>query len=589
MLIKTHARATAWVGAHHRLVFAMLIALLSVFLMSSHRQFLTGDEPRYLIYAVSFIRHGHYVMPVAEWSQLSLRVSGNPSSALPSGGGGAFLMNGVYIPTLLSPVAGLLALRGLRLATFVVGIGGLFCLYQLLRKAGGPLAALASLAIAAFSLPLLPYLHLFYMETFVFALVCWAWLRLQTHVRRLSGDLLTTLIIVAIPFAHLRGAVVAALLFAGLIATLVRQRLWTRAATICALAAFSGLVFVLLNVSIYGAITGPVNTARPPLPTQWFPVLSIQLFNVRHGLFAYGPIWVLGYAGLWASLGLSSGPPGDKRLAIARQALILATAAALTGVGVNPGECWPARFWVLSVPMLSIGLCVWIDRARGVAAMACLLLLLVPTLANGVLFFRAPNSFLEDRQTSMTYDALFDRFGHFDINVLLPVENDDDANRVAAARLALGAGTFILLMALALRYRAASLPALVLLLVVIDLSRVHRVAGRVVTASQDHLQIAVSRPVRVAMLEFGHGEQVWFAPDKFERFQVEAIGRAGRTTALRDANQDLTVACHSGLRGIDITSEGRDLRAQADYRLRLLASDSLLRRLAGSLVEGKGC
>lgn len=569
------------IGRYPRLAFTILMAILSFLLLNSNRQIMTGDEPRYLIYAVSVIRHGVFTMQPSEWSRLSQSVVGYPSAALPTGAKGAFLMNGVYIPTLLSPIAGLLKLWGLRLATLLAGIGGLFCLYQLLRRTAGPLPALASLAIAAFSIPLLPYLHLFYMETFVFALVCWAWLRLQTHVRSLSGDLLTTLVIVSIPFAHLRGAVVAALLFTGLLSIVIRQRRWKRVVTICLIASTSGLAFVLLNLWIYGAVTGPVNTARPPLPTQWFPVLSMQLFNVHHGLFAYAPVWVLGYAGLWASLGLRGGPG----FPIARQALILATAAALTGVGVNPGECWPARFWVLSVPMLSVGLCVWMERARGITATACFILLLLATLTNTVFFFKSPNAFLENRQTSMTYDALFDRFGHLDANVLLPVENDDDANRIAAEELAFGTGVFILLMAFGLRYRAASIPALLLLLATIDLARVHRVRDPIVAASLHRLRIDLPRPVTVATVEIGHGEQTWFAPPDYTRFRIETLGRIGNTTSIRAADQDVSVACRSGVRAIDITTDGLDLRVQADYRLRLLATSSLLRRL----VQGGEC
>lgn len=581
MSIKQRSRISETVASYPRLAFIALMAVLGFLLLNSNQQFLTGDEPRYLIYAVSFIRHGVFVMQPSEWSLLSLHAVGHPSAALPTGAKGAFLLNGVYIPTLLSPIAGLLKLWGLRMATLLVGIGGLFCLYQLLRRVAGPLPALTSLAIAAFSIPLLPYLHLFYMETFVFALVCCAWLRLQTYARSLSGDLLTTLVIVSIPFAHLRGAVVAALLFAGLLWIVIRRKLWARATMICLLAMISGLAFVLLNLSIYGAVTGPVNTARPPLPTQWFPVLSMQLFNVHHGLFAYAPVWVLGYAGLWATLGLR-GKPG---FPIASQALILATAAALTGVGVNPGECWPARFWVLSVPMLSVGLCVWINRARGITATTCFALLLLATLTNTVFFFKSPNAFLENRQTSMTYDALFSRFGHLDANVLLPVENDDDANRIAAEELALGTGAFILLMALSLRYRAASIPALLLLLATIDLARVHLVRAPIVTASQHRLRIDLPQPVGVVTAEIGHGEQTWFVPPDFTRFRIETFGGAGNTISIRPADQDVTVACRSGVRAIDITTDGIALGEQAGYRLRLLASSSVLRRL----VRGGGC
>lgn len=104
-------------------------------------------------------------------------------------------MNGGYLPVLLSPVAGLLSLRGVRLATLAAGILGLLALWRLLRRVAGPVPALLTVAIAGSSIPLLPYLHIFYMEAFLFTAVAWSWLRLQDREHRLSGDLLAATIL----------------------------------------------------------------------------------------------------------------------------------------------------------------------------------------------------------------------------------------------------------------------------------------------------------------------------------------------------------------------------------------------------------
>src|SRR5260221_11665246 len=128
------------------------------------------------------------------------------------------------------------------------------------------------------------------------------------------------------------------------------------------------------------------------MPWDGFGVIAMQLFNVRHGLFAFAPIWLLGYAGL--CVGAAQGRT------VAWQGLGLALIAVFTSIGVNPGECWPARFWVLSMPMLAVGLCLWWQAGTGPLLRGITVALAVVTLANTAMFLRAPNAFLENRQTS---------------------------------------------------------------------------------------------------------------------------------------------------------------------------------------------
>ena len=97
---------------------------------------------------------------------------------------------------------------------------------------------MVAVGCATFSIPLSPYLHIFYMEAFLFMLVCISWGRVQDKESSFADSLLTGALIIAIPSVHMRGSVVASALYAILV--------WQ-----------------------------PVNSARPPMPSEWFSVVSI--------------------------------------------------------------------------------------------------------------------------------------------------------------------------------------------------------------------------------------------------------------------------------------------------------------------------
>ncbi|SHI96830.1 hypothetical protein SAMN02745194_01441 [Roseomonas rosea] len=565
------------------LLAALLVALAATLLLI-RRQAMTGDEPRYILYAASLLRHGSFQMPAAEWSALHQLANGVPSADLPRGAGGAVVMNPVYLPALLSPLSLLSPLHAPRLVTLLAGLAGLFTLHRLCRLAAGPRPALLATALAAFSIPLLPYLHLFYMETFVFALVCLGWWRVQRAGENLRADLLTAAILAVIPIVHMRGSVVAAALYAFLLWPALRA--WDlRRSALLVLSGILGLaLLVTLNLAVYGAVTGPVNTARPPLPWAWTEVLPMQLFNIRHGLLAYAPVWVLGYAGLAAAAW--RGSPA------ARQGLVLALLAALTGVGVNPGEGWPARFWVLSVPMLTLGLSFWIARERGLVMRIPGAVLAAITLLNTGLFLADPNAFLENRQSTMTYQLLFDRGLPFHFGLLLPVELDDPAQRATVARLMLGFGLLFLLgLGAALRpgWRWA-LPMVLVLAAGLDLARARALPADAFTLriAEGTARVELAAPQRLTALQFGRGWETW-AYETRPLLALDSLRADGSTARLQlIANQLIPLRCLGNLRAVTLSSPtGFDIPAQAGFRLRLYRSASWLERQATR--NGVGC
>jgi hypothetical protein len=563
-------------------VFAAGAALLASLLLFGRMQFLTGDEPRYLIYATAFWRTGTFTMTLPDWQRLYFDVAHLEMHQVPLGGNGVTPLNSVYLPILLGPIALAFKLAGLRAVTLIIGIAGLYHLYRLCSRISSPGGALLATAVAGFTIPLLPYLHLFYMETFLFALVCFGWERLQRGDRGLVGDMVTAAALLAIPFVHLRGSVVAALLFLILLGQLYRRGLKARAAGLGLLAAAAFVVLVVLNLTIYGDVAGPVNTARPPLPWDSFPVLAMQLFNVRHGLLAYAPIWLIGYAGLL--IGAVRGP------AIARQAAVLALAAAITGVGVNPGECWPARFWILSIPMVAVGICVWWSVARRLQLRAIAVALLAFTLVNTAIFLRSPNDFLENRQTAATYQSLFNKTGHVHFGLILPVEVDDAVDQAAARNLAIGAAAFVVFIAVAADRRRIlyAVPAVLLLAVVVDTARVRLIPPAEYSADiQPHrLLIDLQTPMQAGYIQFGRYWETWSTPPEWQKFGVVATDANGRQAgAILAAKQVVPVSCTDGIASVTVeNSQGFDIASEAGARLAVYQSTSFLRRQFSALT-----
>lgn len=553
--------------------FVAIAACLGATFLIMKPLILTGDETRYFMYAYSILKNGRFLMNLADYQHLVLTNAGYVPTEVPSDST-AFL-NSVYLPTVLSPIAVLFGLSGLRAVTLIVGIIGLGYLLRCCRRLASPAGSLLASAVAAFSVPLLPYLHLFYMETFLFTLVCCAWDRLQVSDRRLAGNLLTAVIILAMPFVHIRGSGVAMCLYAALLWQLIRQDKTAHVVVLFGLGIVAFSAFVALNMRIYGSIIGPVGDTRPmPL----WQVVSLQFFDVRHGLIAYAPVWLLGYAGLLA---------GSLRgLSLARQGLALAAVAALTGVGGHAGECWPARYWVMSIPMLAVGLCIVWELGRSIWVRAVTVALTAATLVNSAIFLVTPNMFLENRQTTATYQFLFDKTGLFNFGLMLPVTLDDIDNRRVAIELMIGAFAVIFLLAAAVIGRRQLLyagPAAVLILAPLDLSRVSVVspAQYAVADQPGGFEVVFRAPTAADYLQFGKHWEEWSEPDS-RRFSVVVTGSDGRRCGdLVVANQVIATSCGARIRSVAVEGKfsGFDFAAQTEARVVVYRSKSLIRRI----------
>jgi hypothetical protein len=298
----------------------------------------------------------------------------------------------------------------------------------------------------------------------------------------------------------------------------------------------------------------------------------MQLFNIHHGLFAYAPVWLLGFAGLWGGVA--------RRVPIALQGLILVAVAAITGFGVDPGESWPARYWVMLIPMLAVGFCIAWELGKGWLLRGISIFLMGATLVNTVLFFKSPNAFLENRQTTATYQYLFDKTGYFNFGLVLPVDVDDSPDVVAARNLAIGAGIVIFFLALSLarQRQIYAVPAVLLLLAALDLSRVSTVlpADYTVTEAPNSFDVTFHPPIGTAYLQFGTYWQTWFSPPDWYRFSVTVIDVDGKRVQERlPANQVVAASCSAEVRSLAVTAPPQfGLASQVETRFVIYRSRS---------------
>ena len=559
--------------------FALLALALCGILATSGFQALTGDEPRYFLYSYAFFANGSFEMSPSEWPAVYFRATGADGVAYPGVGA---TNHAIYIPVLLSPIAYVFSLAGLRTTSLLVGLAGLWCLLQVCLQATGKAVwpAMAAIALATLSLPLLPYLHLFYMEAFLFAAFSAGWYRVHAAPASRGNDLVTGALILSLPFIHLRGSVVGAVLFVIFLWQVYRHRARTdalpRIALLAGVAAAALLVLVGCNVLVYGSVLGSVSTARPPEMSFLFSMVALQWFNIHHGLMAYAPVWLLGYAGLVA--GALAGAP------LPREGLVLAAVVILTSIGINPGECWPARFWVLSIPMLAVGLAWWLHVARSPLLRAVTLGLIILTLTNSLIFIGEPNLFLENRQTPVTYQRLFDYLPLLHFGLVLPHEIEVEPHLGWARFLLLTAVVFMAALVASQFRPVMGWVALAILLIAVDSARVRVIpsSGYQISSTADGLRVDMLRALGpVAYVQYGHKYQSWFDGATLTPVSIAVTGRNGGSDRWQaPAYQIISARCRGGVVAIEFRGPPElDVKAKVAAGVRVYQSRSFIHGL----------
>lgn len=368
---------------------------------------LTGDEPRYLLYGLSIITEGRTVMDSGHYEQLRERQTKEGGAAQYAfadlQGANRVPSHSIALSLLLAPFCASWSVAHIRLVCLSIGLVGLvFLARTFIQLTSGVILAATCFLPAVFLFPALPYYFLALPEIVLFTLVAITfWNIVSIHEGGLRGYWPALTCSCLAPFFHLRGLALFVAVALYLLARLLRKRgqksRW-RGITITG-ATYSAALSLLLvfNWCIHGHILGSANTARPSWQTE---VVVAMFFGPRHGLFTYSPVWLLSFSGLLAGL--------SRRNRWAVPSAVFLLLVILASTGPYPGECYPARFWVQAVPVLSICLLGFLQGPHSFGAKAFLYAaLMCISLANTLLFFSIPGLHLEARNGTYPYDRLF--------------------------------------------------------------------------------------------------------------------------------------------------------------------------------------
>jgi hypothetical protein len=292
---------------------------------------------------------------------------------------------------------------------FVVGCAGLLMLYAALRPRFAALPALLALSAIALSLPFAPYLQLLYPEMLLFAAIAGGLVALA-YGRYTAAAVVAALL----PFIHLRASPLSLVLVTTVIALMLRDRRPVAAVIRAAvLYAFLIVVFVACQIEIYGSVTGSAFPTFAPSAALFVQRLGMQLYDVRHGAVAYAPLLLIGFAGL------VRGALCRDRLSIVCTLLLVATVG--TFMWSTAEESWEGRFWISALPFVAYGMAFWFSECSGVVDWLPAMPLAFVSAMVLVAYALHPLWFLESRQASVFYTALYP-LTHVHIGLLLPVD-----------------------------------------------------------------------------------------------------------------------------------------------------------------------
>ena len=510
-------------GKRQALLVLALFVALTLYQLHLPRWCYMGDEVRYLYYSASLYYTHTLDMPAAQWAAY-LERTGYPFTAIVG------RRQSVVYAALLSPFAGRWSLEAARWCNFAVSLVGVLGIYLLLRRSSSKMISYVTTALAAFAFPYVAYHKTIYLETVMLTVSVWAWYLSESVGPSVVRRTAPLVLIFSLPFLHLRAVPAAVVLF-GIYLVSIRPRERGRMVSTYAypmtLAAVALVGFCVFQTRTYGGLMGNAGGVDPFSHfRRGFPdILAIQLFDRRHGLFTYSPVWLLSVAGLAAGCA--------KRERTSIEAAVLLAVAGVMPWGTG-GECMPARYWVAAVPVLAAGWAAYLRNAKSAALLAALPLLGAITAINGWRFMWTSPTFLENRTISLTYEMLYESYSYFHLGAFLPWDDYElpaahlEVSYAIVRRLACVALLFVLAQAYGAVTRSrtrrtlAGALSLVLLLAVLARCGVAPVEqGCRMSAEGSSLTITFAQPMRPSLVKVGEPSELWTAPAYPDQFLLE--------------------------------------------------------------------
>jgi hypothetical protein len=343
-------------------------------------------------------------------------------------------VHSIVYPALMSAAVGKFGSSGGRVVSLIVGLIGLVGLFLLLRQIAGDIRpAFCFTLLTAMIFPVLPYLSLALPEIVLFCGVAWVLYLLGRPKVFFS---LIALLLVVMTFFHLRAL---GLIFGVFLLLLARQvsesgyqpqwAVWRNFVSFILTLLIGLTLFSIFSLSVYGSLLGAVSTARPIFSTSG---LASALIGARHGLFTYAPIWMMSIVGL--ILGCRRGD----RWAI--RAIVLLIFMVIGFIGPDAGECWPARFWVMTTPALIIGLLLAWRYSSGPGRIVFSMLLII-SLINTLTYVIYPGMYLESRQISRVYEFWHEKIPTFHFGIPLIVSEQPWHGQILLVLILVGIAT----------------------------------------------------------------------------------------------------------------------------------------------------
>ncbi len=409
------------------LVFIIVLVLVINYFVKG--AIFTGDEPRFAYYAVSYSRGKDFNMLLEDWyiyeAKNGIRqVLPQIQNSTPG--------HSVIVPVIVSVLVDKISYSGIRWSSVFISICGILFLYKALillkfKKS----VVLITLLLISTTLPLLPYMKLLYSEIWLFTLVSLTLLLLANlkNNRNLNSLslinkfiilLVTPLTFSLLPFFHLRLILLCFVLFIIYAFYLFKQiKTINKFSLLIPLfcVGISLVVFVNLQISLYGSVLGSASSPNVFSLNGLVNRTILTLFDVRHGLLTFSPIFIFSFLGLLKGI--------IKKQIFEILTFIMLLSILIISMWGAASDSFSARFWVASVPILAIGMCNWLSNRKSFLEYIVFVITFVITYVNAFAFVVNPNIFLNNRIYSYTYDRMFDYFPFINVNAILPWDSWD--------------------------------------------------------------------------------------------------------------------------------------------------------------------